>query len=127
MFKLPDENADETNAVKEFSAVILYHHPMYTFYSSKYNGSNNPPDCVNIDRVTGVGMPSGMYINVPNNKFGSGDNGSKACKNKHQMYLLRKNEVFPVVLFLPTSSNKDFSRYIRRTACYWKKIRFCCN
>ena len=121
MFELPGENADETNAVKEFSAVILYHHPMYTFYSSKYNGSNNPPDCVSIDGVTGVGMPGGMCINCTNNKFGSGENGSKACKNKHQMYLLRENEIFPVILSLPTSSNKEFSRYIKRLLSTGKK------
>ena len=121
MFELPGENADETNAVKEFSAVILYHHPMYTFYSSKYNGSNNPPDCVSIDGATGIGMPGGMCINCTNNKFGSGENGSKVCKNKHQMYLLRENEIFPVILSLPTSSNKEFSRYIKRLLSTGKK------
>ncbi len=121
MFELPCENADEANVVREFSAVILYHHPMYTFYSSKYNGSNNPPDCLSIDGVTGVGMPGGMCINCTNNKFGSGENGSKACKNKHQMYLLRESEIFPAILSLPTSSNKEFSKYIKRLLSKGKK------
>ena len=49
-----------------------------------------------------------------NNKFGSGENGSKACKNKHQIYLLREDEIFPIILSLPTSSNKELSRYIKR-------------
>lgn len=48
------------------------------------------------------------------NAFGSGENGSKACKNKHRLYLLRENEILPAVLVLPASSIQEFSKYIRR-------------
>lgn len=121
MFEMPSDNVDETNVVREFSAVILHHHPMYTFYSTKYNGSINPPDCLSVDGITGVGNPGGACINCTKNKFGSGDNGSKACKNKHQIYLLLENEIFPVILSLPTSSNKEFSKYIKRLLSKGKK------
>lgn len=121
MFESPSGNPDEPDMIKEFSAVILYHHPMYVFYSSKFNGSNNPPDCLSIDGITGAGVPGGKCINCPKNKFGSGENGSKACKNKHQMYLLREGEIFPVILSLLTSSNKEFSRYIKRLLSKGKK------
>lgn len=121
MFEFPSSNPDESDMVKDFSAVILYHHPMYVFYSSKFNGSNNPPDCLSVDGITGVGVPGGKCINCPKNKFGSGENGSKACKNKHQMYLLREGEIFPVILSLPTSSNREFSRYIKRLLSRGKK------
>ena len=121
MFEFPSSNPDEPDMVKDFSAVILYHHPMYVFYSSKFNGSNNPPDCLSIDGITGVGIPGGKCVNCPKNNFGSGENGSKACKNKHQMYLLRENEIFPMILSLPTSSNREFSRYIKRLLSRGKK------
>ena len=121
MFEFPSSNPDEADMVKDFSAVILYHHPMYVFYNSKFNGSNNPPDCLSIDGITGVGIPGGKCMNCPKNKFGSGENGSKACKNKHQIYLLRENEIFPMVLSLPTSSNREFSRYIKRLLSRGKK------
>ena len=121
MFESPSGNPDEPDMIKEFSAVILYHHPMYVFYSSKFNGSNNPPDCLSIDGITGVGIPGGKCMNCPKNKFGSGENGSKACKNKHQMYLLREGEIFPMVLSLPTSSNRELSRYIKRLLSRGKK------
>ena len=121
MFEFPSSNPDESDMVKDFSAVILYHHPMYVFYSSKFNGSNNPPDCLSIDGIIGVGIPGGKCINCSKNKFGSGENGSKACKNKHQIYLLRENEIFPMVLSLPTSSNREFSRYIKRLLSRGKK------
>ena len=121
IFELPSGNPDEPDTVKEFSAVILYHHPMYIFYSSKYSGSSNPPDCLSVDGITGIGNPGGNCINCPKNKFGSGENGSKACKNKHQIYLLRENEMFPLILSLPTSSNKEFSKYIKRLLSKGKK------
>lgn len=121
MFEFPSSNPDEADMVKDFSAVILYHHPMYVFYNSKFNGSNNPPDCLSVDGITGAGVPGGKCMNCPNNKFGSGENGSKACKNKHQMYLLREGEMFPVILSLPTSSNREFSRYIKRLLSRGKK------
>ena len=94
---------------------------MYIFYSSKYSGSSNPPDCLSVDGITGIGNPGGNCINCPKNKFGSGENGSKACKNKHQIYLLRENEMFPLILSLPTSSNKEFSKYIKRLLSKGKK------
>ena len=121
IFELPSGNPDEPDTVKEFSAVILYHHPMYIFYSSKYSGSSNPPDCLSVDGITGIGNPGGNCINCPKNKFGSGENGSKACKNKHQIYLLRENEMFPLILSLPTSSNNEFSKYIKRLLSKGKK------
>ena len=121
MFEMPSENADEPNIVKEFSAVILHHHPISTFYKSKYNGNNISPDCMAIDGVTGVGTPGGNCITCVNNKFGTGENGSKACKNKHQLYLIRENEIFPVVLFLPNRSIREFSKYIKRILSKGKK------
>lgn len=121
MFEVPSDNPNEPDTVKDFSAVILYHHPMFTFYKEKYSGSSNSPDCLSIDGKNGVGFPGGACINCPKNKFGSGENGSKACKNKHQIYLLRENEIFPVILSLPTSSNKEFSRYIKRLLSTGKK------
>ncbi|MBO6127183.1 MAG: hypothetical protein J6P21_04255 [Clostridia bacterium] len=121
IFELPSENPDEPDTVKEFFAVILYHHPLYVFYNTKFNGSNTPPNCMSLDGITGFGTPGGNCITCCNNKFGSGENGSKACKNKHQIYLLKENEILPLILTLPTSSNKEFSRYIKRLLSKGKK------
>ena len=45
MFELPGDEADEPEMVKEFSAVILHHHPVLQYYKEKYTGGSNPPDC----------------------------------------------------------------------------------
>ncbi|MCE5343199.1 MAG: hypothetical protein LLF96_06390 [Eubacteriales bacterium] len=114
VFEVPGDNPSEPDTFKEFSAVILFHHPLYAFYKSKYTGGNQPPDCGSLDGVTGVGDPGGNCMNCPYNQFGTGENGSKACKNRRRIYVLREGEIFPLILSLPTGSLKEFSRYIKR-------------
>jgi hypothetical protein len=114
VFEVPGEDPNEPETVKEFSAVILYHHPLFAFYRSKYTGGNNPPDCGSFDGISGEGDPGGQCAGCANNKFGSGENGAKACKNRRRVYVLREGEIFPLLLSLPTGSLKDFTRYLKR-------------
>ena len=121
-FEIPNlENSDEPTFTKDFSAVILHHHPMFTYYENRYNGNNNPPDCCSFDGVNGSGTPGGKCRYCKLNQFGSGENGAKACKNKHKLYILRENEIFPVILVLPASSIQEFSKYIKRLLSTGKK------
>ncbi len=121
-FEIPNlESSEEPTFVREFSAVILYHHPLFTYYENRYNGNNNPPDCCSFDGVVGAGNPGGKCRFCKLNMFGSGENGSKACKNKHRLYLLRENEILPDVLILPASSIQELSKYIRRLLSIGKK------
>lgn len=113
VFEVPGEEG-ETDTVKEFSAVVLWHHPVFAYYKSKYTGGNNPPDCGSFDGVTGEGDPGGICKTCQLNQFGTGENGSKACKNRRRIYVLREGEIFPLLLSLPTGSLKEFTRYIKR-------------
>ena len=122
MFEMPAEDSDDTISVKEFSGVILHHHPLFSYYKNKYTGGNNPPDCGSFDGVTGVGNPSGNCKVCPFNQFGSGENGSKACKNRRRVYILREGEVFPLLLSLPTGSLKAFTRYIKQQLSKGRKL-----
>lgn len=121
VFEVPGDDPSEPDTVKEFSAVILYHHPLHAYYKSKYTGGNQPPDCGSFDGVTGGGDPGGSCAKCPFNQFGSGENGSKACKNRRRIYVLREGEIFPLLLSLPTGSLKEFSRYIKRLLSKGKK------
>jgi hypothetical protein len=114
VFEVPGEDPNEPDTVKEFSAVILYHHPLYAYYQNKYTGGNQPPDCGSFDGITGDGTPGGSCAKCPNNQFGSGENGSKACKNRRRIYVLREGEIFPLLISIPTGSLKEFTRYIKR-------------
>lgn len=114
VFEVPGEDPNEPDAVKEFSAVILYHHTLHAYYKNKYTGGNQPPDCGSFDGMTGEGDPGGNCAKCPYNQFGSGENGSKACKNRRRIYVLREGEIFPLLLSLPTGSLKEFTKYIKR-------------
>lgn len=114
VYEVPGEEPGDTDAVKEFSAVILYHHPLFSYYREKYTGGNMPPDCLSYDGVTGAGDPGGACAVCPNNQFGSGESGGKACKNKRNIFVLREGEIFPLLLTLPNGSLKEFGRYIKR-------------
>lgn len=113
-FEIPGDNPDDPDTVKDFTAVILYQHPIHAYYKDKYTGGSNPPDCGSFDGITGEGTPGGNCKNCPFNQFGSGENGAKACKNRRRIYLIKEGERFPMILSLPTGSLKDFTRYIMR-------------
>ena len=53
-FEMPGDDPEKPETAKEFSAVILYHHPMRAYYKEKYTGGNNPPDCGSFDAVEGA-------------------------------------------------------------------------
>lgn len=114
LFQLPADTSEEPNFIKEFSAVILHHHPIRAYFKTKFTGTINPPDCGSLDAVTGYGDPGGDCKNCIYNDYNTGDNGSKACKERQRLYLLREGELFPMLLSLPTGSLKEFSRYLMR-------------
>lgn len=114
VFEMPGDG-DETESVKEFSAVILYHHTLNCYYKTKYTGGNNPPDCGSFDGIIGEGDPGGNCKTCPLNQFGSAEEGNgKACKNRRRIYVLKEGEIFPLLLSLPTGSLKEFTRYIKK-------------
>ena len=121
VFEMPGEDSDESDALKEFSAVILHHHPVHAYYKDKYTGGNSPPDCGSFDGIVGVGDPGGDCKSCRNNQFGTGENGSKACKNRRRIFLLREGDIFPLILSLPTGSLRELTRYLKRLLSKGKK------
>lgn len=123
-FEVPGENPDEPDLQKEFSAVILYHHPVLSYYKEKYTGGNEAPDCSSFDGINGVERETGEIKkckDCPLNVFGTGENGGKACKTKRRIFILRANEMLPTILSLPTASIGDFSKYIMRLVSKGKR------
>ena len=124
-YEVPGDDADNPDSVKEFRAVILYHHPIHSYYKSKYTGGNEPPDCGSYDGHYGVDAATGEVKeckSCPFSKFGSGENEiGKACKQKRRVYLLREGEALPIILTLPTGSLADYSKYVMRLLSKGKK------
>ena len=115
-FEVPGEDG-EPEMAKEFSAVILFHHPMNAFYEGKYTGGHQPPDCASLDGKIAADRATGEVrscTDCPKNEFGSkDDSGGKACQNRRRLFLLREGELFPVVLNLPAGSLQPFNDYVR--------------
>jgi hypothetical protein len=116
-FEVPGNDPESPDSVKEFKAVILYHHPINCYYKEEYTGGNNPPDCGSMDGHVGIEADTGEVKNCAEcefSKFGTGKNGAKACKQKRRIYLLREGEALPIILSLPTGSLGELSKYIVR-------------
>lgn len=123
-FEVPGDDPESPDSVKEFKAVILYHHPIGAYYEEEYTGGNNPPDCGSMDGKIGVLAETGELrtcADCPNNKFGSAKNGGKACKQKRRVYLLREGEALPTLISLPTGSLGEFRKYVMRLLSKGKK------
>ncbi len=115
-FQIGDD--DDPEIEKELRGVIVYHHPVNTFWRESYSGNNAQPDCASYDGKTGVRTETGEVVDCescPYNQYGSAENGrGKACKNSHRLYILREGEMIPVILSLPPSSLKELKNYIAK-------------
>lgn len=123
-YEVPGDDPSNPDSAKEFRAVILYHHPIHSFYKDKFTGGNNPPDCGSMDGKIGIDGSTGECKDCskcPLAKFGSGENGGMACKQKRRVYLLREGEILPVILTIPTGSMKEFTKYVTRLLQKGKK------
>lgn len=103
----------EPEMVKDIKGVIIYSHPAFAYYRTKYQGGSNPPDCGSFDGITGIGNPGGECRKCPYNQFGSGEGKGKACKNRRMLYILQEGELFPVMLSLPVGSVAGFTNYLK--------------
>jgi len=114
-FELPGDDDDEPDIVKELEGVIVHHHPINVYFAAAYDGEKQPPDCVSMDGKFGTGEPGGECANCELNQWGTGRDGEgKACSNRRRVYLLRRDEMFPLLISLPPTSLKNFSDLISR-------------
>ena len=75
-FEVPGINPDEPDLQKEIKAVILYHHPMLSYYKEKYTGGSEAPDCSSMDGISGIERDTGeikLCKECPLNQFGTVD------------------------------------------------------
>lgn len=113
-FELPGETEDEPVMSTDITGVILYHHPMNSYWAEQYNGGNAQPDCSSIDGKQGIVRETGEICDCSrclHNQFGSSGAG-KACKNIHRCYILQEGNPVPIILELPPTSLKYLRDYI---------------
>lgn len=106
---------------KELQGVIVLHGPRHVYFDKDFEGDATPPRCSSRDGIQGIwnvgeqvegedGELTGEVevkncAECPFSQFGSDKNGrGKACKEKHQIYILLSGKPLPFSLMLPVSS-----------------------
>jgi hypothetical protein len=137
MWEVLDEHGEET-AVKSFEAIILAAMDVRVFYATKYDGGNEPPDCMSLDMVHGlVGEDcpadvTGECATCPKAQWGSATNdkgeptNGKACSERKQMLIFRPNDIAPVLLSAPPSSLGEVQAYVKRLPATRDEVHWSC-
>ncbi|MBS3969646.1 MAG: hypothetical protein KGZ94_05970 [Clostridia bacterium] len=114
-FEVPGEDPYNPDTVKELVGIVVDHHPVNAFWTEKFTGQNNPPDCSALDGKTGEGNPGGGCKGCKFNQWGSDEEGKgKACKNMHRVFILPEGEMFPLMLTLPPTSIKNWANFLAK-------------
>ncbi len=117
MFQVFDPGEEEATAVPSVEGVILLSHKTNGLWLSAFGGENKAPDCASINGETGTRADTGECVSCadcPYNQFGSGKEGQgrgKACKNMRRVFLMRRGDIFPMVLTLPPTALKAYDNY----------------
>lgn len=107
------EGAEEKKSIE---GVVIFFKDPNGYWKNEYDGQNNPPDCVSDDGMVGVGKPGGNCAACPLNAFGSDGEKGKACKNMRTLFILREEDILPIVVTLPPTSLREARKYFLRLA-----------
>lgn len=115
-WSVPDLSG-EPSAEKAIEGVIIEWQDRRAYWARSLDesGGGSPPDCSSDDGITGVGDPGGACEACPLSKFGSGPDGvGQACKQMRMLYMLREDQILPVVITAPPTSLAPVRQYMLR-------------
>jgi hypothetical protein len=114
-FTVPGLAGDETE--KELTGIILDYTTPRAYWDTPDPVEGTPPVCYSRDSVMSYpdGKPCGRCVF---NDFGSknGETNAKACKESVSVFLLRRDNILPVIVRVPVSSKLTFLKYATRLA-----------
>lgn len=112
VFSVPGLSGDE--AAKELTGIILDYTTPRTYWDTPDPVEGTPPTCFSSNSIVShEGKPCGQ---CPFNDFGSkdGETNAKACKESVTLFLLRPDNIMPIIVRVPVSSKARFQRYMTR-------------
>lgn len=114
VFTVPGIMGEEIE--KELTGIILDYTTPRAYWESTDPVDGTPPDCFSADSITSY--EGKACAACPFNTYGSknGESGAKACKESVILYLLRKDNIMPLVVRVPVSSKLIFQKYATRLA-----------
>jgi hypothetical protein len=115
-FTVPGLSGEEM--MKELSGIIVDYTTPRAYWSTPEPTEGQSPDCFSRDSV--VSHDGRACNRCAYNEFGSkgigngGESNGKACKESVLLYLLRPDNILPIVVRVPASSKVAFLRYATR-------------
>ena len=99
----------------EVKGVIVHWTATKSYWARSLDDSiKSPPDCLSRDGLVGEGTPGGMCANCPLNQWDTGKNGSKACKEKRLLFIVKPDELLPSIVVVPTGSVANISSFFKK-------------
>ena len=106
VFSVPGLSGDE--AAKELTGIILDYTTPRAYWETPDPVEGTPPTCFSSNSIVShEGKPCGQ---CPFNDFGSknGETNAKACKESVTLFLLRPDNIMPIIVRVPVSSKARF-------------------
>lgn len=126
-FEVPGDDPESPDVVQTLRGIVVHHQPKNVYFRNKFGeGETNTPDCSSSDGKTGIMTASGAEKTCATckfNQFGSAADGKgKACQNRIDLYIMREDAAFPIVLSLPATSIKAFKNYLTSIVLKQKRL-----
>ena len=101
-------------AAKELTGIILDYSTPRAYWETSDPVEGTPPTCFSEDSI--ISHNGKACATCPFNDFGSkdGNSNAKACKESVTLFLLRPDNIMPIIVRVPVSSKLRFQRYMTR-------------
>lgn len=112
VFSVPGLAGEE--AAKELTGIIINYTTPRAYWDTPDPVEGTPPVCMSRDSITSENGKA--CVHCPFNTYGSkdGETNAKACKESVVLFLLRPDNIMPLLVRVPVTSKLIFLRYLVR-------------
>ena len=112
VFTVPGLSGDE--AEKELTGIILDYTTPRAYWDTPDPVEGTPPVCLSQNSI--ISHDGKACAHCPYNDFGSkdGETNAKACKESVLLFMLRPNNILPLLIRIPVTSKARFLKYTAR-------------
>ena len=114
VFTVPGLTGDE--AERELTGIVLDFTTPRAYWDTPDPVEGTPPTCMSTNSI--ISSDGKACVRCPYNDFGSkdGESNAKACKESVLLFLLRQNNILPLLVRVPVTSKARFLKYTARLA-----------
>ena len=114
VFSVPGLSGDE--AERELTGIVLDFTTPRAYWDTPDPVEGTPPKCMSVNSI--ISADGKACAHCVYNDFGSkdGDSNAKACKESVLLFLLRPDNILPLLVRVPVTSKARFLKYTARLA-----------